>query len=73
MPSPDETSFTHYTHYICCCSENVGHECKCTFDGMVEVLGNSFRNGNYSGVKGSGICPWCEVDFEYTDENDNSL
>ena len=71
MLSHDETSFTHYTHYICCCSENTGHICDCTFDGMVEVLGNRYGNAKHGGIEGSGICPWCEVDFEYEDTDDD--
>jgi len=71
--SPDETSFTHYTHYVCCCSAPSNHDCDCKFDGMVETIGNRFGNVRGGGVEGFGFCPLCETDFRYRDEDDHSL
>ena len=63
--SPEETEIKWFTHYTCCCSENSAHECKCTFDGMVEVVGNRFGDRRTGGVKGSDYCPWCETNFDF--------
>lgn len=68
MPSPDENSFTYYTHYVCCCTEESDHACACTFRGPVKVIANRYGNPRTGRVQGSGYCPMCEEEFYFVDE-----